>query len=341
MARTNKVWRLMHRPEGEIRQGDLQFRDEPLPALKDGEVLVRTVYLSVDPTNRIWMSDVDQYMPPVGVGDVMRAGVLGVVEDSKNAGFAVGDVVQGLGGYQLYTAANGAFLNKVPAGTGLPLTAFMSVLGFTTLTAYFGLLEVGQPKAGETVVVSTAAGAVGSMVVQMAKLKGCRVVGLTSTDEKCRWVTSDLGADACINYKKENVLEALRRHCPKGIDVYFENVGGEILDAALTLINFKGRIPVCGLISTYNDMYGDHRVPGPTMFRNILMKRVRVEGFIVSDFAPRFGEAMAEIAQWVSAGKLKWKVDIVDGLENAPQALARLFSSGNMGKLLVKVSPEP
>ena len=336
MARMNKQWRLKHRPEGEIKEGDLELVSVPVPELKDGQVLVRTVYLSLDPTNRIWMSDMDQYMPPVEVGDVMRGGGLGIVVESRHSNLSPGDVVQGgLSGWQEYFIADGAMLPKLPNDGSIPLDAFMSVLGATGMTAYFGLLDIGQPKAGETVVVSAAAGAVGSLVGQIAKIKGCRVVGIAGSDEKCAWITKDLGFDAAINYKKENVLESLKRHCPKGIDVYFENVGGEILDAVLTLINVGGRIPLCGLISTYN---ATDPVPGPYMFRNILMKRVRVQGFIITDYLPRFPEGVAQMGQWLGEGKLKYKVDIVKGLENAASAVNKLFTGENQGKLLVEVS---
>lgn len=339
MRNSNRQWVLRRRPEGEVSEGDLELVDAPKPEAGDGEILIRTIYLSLDPTNRIWMSDMDQYMPPVDIGDVMRGGTLGVVEQSKLDGFDVGDiVVPGLGGWQDYTLSDGTGVSKIPAGLGIPLDAFMSVLGATGMTAYFGLLEIGDPKPGETVVVSAAAGAVGSTVGQIAKIKGCRVVGIAGSDEKCKWVVDDLGFDACINYKKENVLEALRRECPNGIDVNFENVGGEILDAVLTLINENARIPLCGLISTYN-AEGD--VPGPYMFRNILMKRARVEGFIIIDFLERFAEGQAQMGQWLAEGKLKYRTDIVDGLETAPTALKRLFTGENTGKLLVRVSEEP
>jgi NADPH-dependent curcumin reductase CurA len=214
----------------------------------------------------------------------------------------------------------------------------MSVLGGTGLTAYFGLLDHGQPKAGETVVVSAAAGAVGSIVGQIAKLQGCRVVGIAGSDDKCRWLTTELGFDAAINYRKENVLEALRRHCPQGIDVDFENVGGETLDAVLALVNNYSRIVLCGLIATYND---DVKVAGPARFANILMKRVKVQGFIVTDFLKRFPEGRAQLAQWLNEGKLKYQVDVVRGLENAPKAVGKLFTGENKGKLLVQVSDEP
>jgi len=339
MRNSNRQWVLRQRPEGEVSEGDLELVDAPKPEAGDGEMLIRTIYLSLDPTNRIWMSDMDQYMPPVEIGDVMRGGTLGVVEQSNLDGFDVGDiVVPGLGGWQDYTVSDGTGVSKIPAGLGIPLDAFMSVLGATGMTAYFGLLDIGNPQPGETVVVSAAAGAVGSTVGQIAKIKGCRVVGIAGSDEKCKWVVDDLGFDACINYKTENVLEALRRECPDGIDVYFENVGGDILDAVLTLINQNARIPLCGLISTYN-AEGD--VPGPYMFRNILMKRARVEGFIIIDFLERFAEGQAEMGQWLAEGKLKYRTDIVDGLETAPTALKRLFTGENIGKLLVRVSDEP
>jgi len=339
MRNSNRQWVLRKRPVGDIAPGDLELVEAPKPTPGDGDILIRTVYLSLDPTNRIWMSDIDQYMPPVDIGDVMRGGTLGVVEQSNNAAFAVGDIViPGLGGWQDYAVSNGDGVTKIPPGLGIPLDAFMSVLGATGMTAYFGLLEIGQPKPGETVVVSAAAGAVGSTVGQIAKLKGCRVVGLAGSDEKCAWVVDELGFDACINYKRENVLSALRRACPDGIDVDFENVGGDILDAVLTLINQNARIALCGLISTYN-AEGD--VPGPYMFRNILMKRARVEGFIILDFLDRFADAQAQMGQWLAEGKLTYRTDIVDGLETAPQALGRLFTGGNIGKLLVRVSEEP
>lgn len=336
MTKMNRQWRLRHRPAGDLKQGDLQLVSEPVPALGPNQFLVRNIYLSLDPTNRIWMSDMDQYMPPVQIGDVMRGGTLGVVEASNNPGFKVGDIVQPfLGGWQDYVVAEAA--QPVPRGP-LPLTAFMSVMGMTGATAYFGLLDVGKPKAGETVVVSAAAGAVGSIVGQIAKLKGCRVVGLAGSNDKCRHVVDHLGFDACINYKTENVLEALRRECPNGIDVDFENVGGEILDAVLTLINDKARIVLCGLISSYN---ADKPVPGPYMFRNILMKKARVEGFIIIEYLGRMGEFIADMSQWLAEGKIKWDVDLQQGLEHAPVHLQRLFTGANTGKLIVQIGPEP
>jgi len=339
MRNSNRRWVLRKRPVGEVSEGDLELVETPRPEPGDGEFLIRTIYLSLDPTNRIWMSDMDQYMPPVEIGEVMRGGTLGVVEASRHPGFAEGDiVVPGLSGWQDYTVSDGTGVSKIPAGLGIPLDAFMSVLGATGMTAYFGLLDVGRPQPGETVVVSAAGGAVGSTVGQIAKIKGCRAVGIAGSDEKCRWAVDDLGFDACINYRKENVLDGLRRECPDGIDVDFENVGGETLDAVLTLINLRARIALCGLISTYNAA-GD--VPGPYMFRNILMKRARCEGFIIIDYLDRFPEAQAEMGQWLAEGKLKYRTTIVDGLETAPATLHKLFTGENIGKLLIRVSEEP
>ena len=333
----NRRWKLKKRPVGDLAPGDLELVSEAVPTPGPGQILIRNIYLSLDPTNRIWMSDMDQYMPPVEIGDVMRGGTIGVVEASNNPGFKVGDIVQPFDmGWQDYVVSNGA--QKLQVGPGLPILAYMGGLGMTAITAYFGLLDIGKPKPGETVVVSAAAGAVGSIVGQIAKLKGCRVVGLAGSDDKCKWVVDELGFDACINYRTENVLEALRCECPKGIDVYFENVGGEILDAVLTLINLEARIPVCGLISTYN---ADGPVPGPYMFRNILMKRALLKGFIVIDYFPRIAEFYADMPGWLASGQIKWKVDVRQGLENAPVILQDLFTGGNTGKLVVQIGPEP
>ncbi len=338
MTAINRQWCLAHRPEGDIEDGDLELRETPVPEPGAGQCLVRNIYLSLDPTNRIWMSDADQYMPPVEIGDVMRGGTIGVVERSNGGSFKVGDVIQGLGGWQDYYLTDGVGASRIPTEYGFPLPAYMGLLGMIGATAYFGLLDIGQPKAGETVVVSAAAGAVGSIVGQIAKLKGCRVVGIAGSDAKCQWLVDDLGFDAAINYKTEDVLAALRRHCPNGIDVDFENVGGEILDAVLSLLNLKARIVLCGLISQYN---ATEPVPGPYNFTQILMKRARLEGFIILDYAARFPEAITELGQWLSAGKIQYRVDIAEGLEHAPTTVKRLFSGGNTGKLMVKVSEEP
>lgn len=337
MTRMNRQWRLARRPVGEIQDGDLEFVTTPTPPLEEGQVLVRNVYLSLDPTNRIWMSDQEQYMPPVQIGEVMRGGTAGVVEESRDPNLPVGTaVVPWLGGWQDYVVAAGSACTPIPPG--FPLSAILSSMGLTGVTGYFGLLEIGKPKAGETLVVSAAAGAVGSIVGQIGKIKGCRVIGIAGSAEKCRWITEDLGFDAAINYKTEDVGEALDRHCPQGIDINFENVGGPIMDAVMQRMNNFGRMPLCGMISTYN---AEGPVPGPPSFPMVLMRRLTVQGFIVSDYIARWGEAVAQIGAWVSEGKIKYKVDIQPGLEHAPKTVKRLFSGDHDGKLLVQVSPPP
>ena len=334
-----KRWVLQHRPVGDIKPGDLKLVEEPIRDLADGEVLVRTLYLSLDPTNRIWMSDQDQYMPPVQIGDTMRGGSLGIVERSRSDRFKQGDVVNtGLGGWTSHVIANGGMLMPAPQLPGVPLTAYMSVLGATGLTAWFGLCDIGKPQPGETVVVSAAAGAVGSIVGQIAKLKGARVIGIAGGKAKCDWLVNDLGFDGAIDYKSEDVGAALDRLCPNGIDVNFENVGGEIMNAVFNRMNNFGRMPLCGMISTYND---DGRPTGPTDFSRTLMHRLTVRGFIITDFLPRAAEAMAELIPWVMEGKLKWKVHVDQGLEGAMDSLQRLFTGDHDGKLLIQVSPEP
>jgi NADPH-dependent curcumin reductase CurA len=275
-------------------------------------------------------------LPAVPLGDVMRGGAAGVVEESRNSGFATGDLVQGLLGWQRYVVSNGAGLSKLPPRT--PLVAYFGALGHIGLTAYFGLLDIGKPKEGETLVVSAAAGAVGSLVGQIGKIKGCRVVGLAGSDDKCGWLTKDLGFDAVINYKKEKVLAALKQHCPKGIDIYFDNVGGEILDAALALINLHARIPLCGMISQYT---ATAPPAGPSNLSRLIMCRGRMEGFLVTDYLSRAGEAIPELMKWMKEGRLKFRVDVVPGLEHAPRAINRLYDGTNTGKLIVKVSEEP
>jgi len=338
--RTNRSWRLRQRPEGIIDENDLELVTDEIPEIQEGQVLAKTIYFSLDPTNRIWMSDIDQYMEPVEIGDIMRAGgSLAIVEESKVPHVKVGDIVQGgmHGGWQEYFIIPGEEAAAIPLVESIPLTALISVLGFTGPTAYFGFLDIGQPKKGETVVVSAAAGAVGSIVCQIAKIKGCRVVGIAGSDEKCNWLKNDLKVDEVINYKKDDILESLKEKCPEGIDIYFENVGGETLDAALTLMNNYGRIPVCGLISMYNDW----ETPGPKMFRNILMKRLTVKGFLVSDYLDRYAESLGALSEWMAEGKIQYKVDIVEGIENAPSAVNKLFTGENNGKLVIKVSDEP
>lgn len=335
----NRQWILRRRPQGDVTQQDLEFVETPLRDIAEGEVLVRNIYLSLDPTNRIWMSDQDQYLPPVEIGDVMRGGVIGVVEKSRSDRFKPGQIVNpGLGGWQDYTIAHEGMLNATPSIPGVPLTAYMSVLGGTGLTAWFGMVDIGKPKPGETVVVSAAAGAVGSIAGQIAKLKGARVIGIAGGPAKCRWLTEELGFDGAIDYKNEDVGAALDRLCPGGIDVNFENVGGKIMDEVISRMNNWGRVALCGMISTYN---ADGPAPGPSDFGRILMHRLLIQGFIVIDYLPRAGEALAELVPWILSGQLKWKAHVEPGLENALDAMGRLFSGDHDGKLLVQISPEP
>jgi NADPH-dependent curcumin reductase CurA len=334
--RLNQRWLLTARPQGLARETDFTWEEASAGEPSDGQILVRIVYLSLDPTNRVWMNEADSYLPAVGLGTVMRGGGLGVVEESRNPKFAVGDLVQGLLGWQRYALSDGRSLAKVTR-LPIPLTAYLGVLGHIGLTAYFGLLDIAKPREGETLVVSAGAGAVGSLVGQIGKLRGCRVVGIAGSEGKCRWMRDELGFDAVVNYRIENMDEALRRHCPDGIDIYFDNVGGKILETALDHLAMRARVVVCGLISQYNAS----EVQGPSNLGRLILQRARMEGFLCSDYAERAMEAFADLVQWMVAGKLHYKVDVVEGLENAPRALNRLFDGSNVGKLLVRVSEEP
>jgi len=336
--KTNRQILLAARPVGMVKESDFKRHETAIPEPKDGEFLVRTIYLSLDPTNRGWMNAQDTYMPAIKIGEVVRGVGLGVVEQSKNPAYKPGDIVFGMVGWQDYHLGRaGDPMAMMVLPPGAPLVPSLSVFGATGLTAYFGLLDIGQPKAGETVVVSGAAGATGSVAGQIAKIKGCRAIGIAGSAEKCRWVTEDLGFDACIDYKRENVGQRLGETCPGGIDVYFDNVGGEILDTVLEQIKQNARIVLCGAISMYNAV---ELPPGPKNYMNLIIKRARMEGFIVTDFLPRFPEGIMQLMQWVGEGKVKHAEDIVDGLENAPAALNRLFTGANKGKLIVRVSAE-
>lgn len=334
MTNVNRQWRLATRPVGLIKESDFEWSEEPVPTPGEGEILVRNNYLSLDPTNRGWLYEKETYLPPVAIGEVMRGITIGAVEQSRNASFQEGTLVQGLLGWQDYALTDGTGLTTLPKESSIPLTAYFGLLGHIGLTAYFGLLDIGKPKAGETLVVSAAAGAVGSLVGQIGKIKGCRVIGIAGSEEKCRWLEDELGFDAAINYKTEPVLESLKKHCPDGIDIYFDNVGGEILDAVLSLINLRSRIVLCGMISQYNAV---EPVPGPYNLVNLIMKRARIEGFIVLDYMNRAQEVIGDIGKWFAEGKIQYRVDVVDGLENAPRAINKLFDGSNKGKLIVKV----
>ncbi len=332
----NRQFRLKTRPSGRIKTSDFDLVEAAIPEPGPGEALVRNLYLSLDPTNRIWMSDMDQYMPPVELGAVMRGGGIGVVVKSNTPAYKVGDHVSGLVGWQDYTIAGEApelRMGVIPKGLPVPLTTMMGACGMTGLTAYFGLLELGQPKAGETVVVSAAAGAVGSVVGQIAKIKSCRAVGIAGGKEKCRFLVESLGFDAAIDYKAPDWKEQLVEATPDGIDVNFENVGGEIMEAVMARMNLFSRMPLCGMISGYNTDQ-----PMRADFSPILMRRITVRGFIVIDFMAKYAEGAMQLAQWVAEGRLKHNETIVDGLEQAPTAVNKLFDGENIGKLIVKIA---
>ena len=337
MNLTNHQFRLAARPVGLPKRSDWNYVEEPVREPGPGEVLVKTLYLSLDPAMRGWMNEGRSYIAAVGIGDVMRAGGAGRVIASGNPAFAVGDHVTGILGMQEYAligadAAKG--LTKVDPKL-VPLPVYVGALGATGLTAYFGLLEVGKAKAGDTVVVSGAAGATGMIAGQIAKIKGCRAVGIAGGPEKCNYIVKELGFDAAIDYKKENVVEGLRKHCPKGVDVYFDNVGGEILDAVLSQLARGARVVLCGAVSQYNSTTG---IKGPSNYLSLLVNSARMEGFIVFNYLARYGEAAREMAGWMMAGKLKSKEDIVEGFQTFPDTLLKLFRGENVGKLMIKVA---
>ncbi len=333
MNTTNRQVRLAARPEGLPKRSDWKFTEESVRAPAEGEVVVKVLYLSLDPAMRGWMNDAKSYIRPVAIDEVMRAGGVGVVVESKSPKFAPGDNVVGSLGVQLYCVAKEKELTKVDPR--MPLPVYLSALGMPGMTAYFGLLEVGLAKAGDTVVVSGAAGAVGTVVGQVAKIKGCRVVGIAGGADKCAYIVKELGFDAAIDYKGEDVKKALRTHCPNGIDVYFDNVGGDILEAALANLARRARIVVCGAISQYN---ATAPIKGPSNYLSLLVNRARMEGMVVFDYADRYAEAAREMAGWMMQGKLKSKEDIVEGLDTFPETLLMLFKGENHGKLVLKVA---
>ena len=335
VATSHRVIKMASHPSGALEDDDFDLVDERVPEPADGEALVRTLYLSLDPAIRVWMNGIDTYVPGIHVGDVMRAGGLGEVVQSRNAAYTEGDLVFGMMQWSEYCIARAGPDGMMTLPRQEPITAFLSVLGVTGLTAYFGMFDVAQPKEGETVVVSGAAGAVGSVAGQIGKIIGCRVVGIAGGPEKCAWITDELGFDAWIDYKSEDVAARLRETCPDGIDVFFDNVGGEILDAVLGQINLHARIALCGAISQYDTA---ELSPGPRNFLNLIPQRGRVEGFILLDYRDRFVDAILQLGQWVQEGRIRYAEDIVDGLENAPTAFRRLFSGENTGKLIVKVA---
>ncbi len=330
----NRQFRLAARPQGKAKPSDWDLVEEPVVEPKDGEFLVEVLYISLDPAMRGWMNEGRSYVPPVQIGEVMRALCAGRVLDSKHPGFESGDHVVGVFGVQEYAVSDGTGVIKVDPNL-VSLPTYLGALGMPGMTAYFGLLDVGKAKAGDTVVVSGAAGAVGTVAGQIGKIKGCRVVGIAGGPEKCSFVVEELGFDAAIDYKSEDVRAGLKEHCPKGVDVYFDNVGGEILDVVLTRLARKARIVICGAISQYNNE-GPFR--GPSNYMSLLVNRARMEGFVVFDYADRYPEAAGEMAGWMAEGKLKSREDVVEGFENFPETLLKLFTGENVGKLVLKVT---
>ncbi len=330
----NRLVRLKSRPVGMVRRDDFDIVDEPAADAGEGEFRVRVEYVSLDPAMRGWISAGKSYVPPVEIGAVMRGFAAGIVDQSNHPDYKVGDAVAGLLGVQHYAVSKGARCFKVDPSKA-PLERWIGGLGMPGQTAYFGLIEVGKPKPGETVVVSAASGAVGSIVGQIARIVGCRAVGIAGGPEKCRYVVDELGFDACVDYKGGNLAGELQSACPDGVDVYFENVGGEILDTVLPMMNLFGRIPVCGLISAYN---ATEPQPGPKNLRSILVNRLTVRGLIVFDFQDRMAEANEKLGQWHAEGKLKMREDVREGGVDAfPDVLNLLYTGGNFGKLVLKL----
>jgi NADPH-dependent curcumin reductase CurA len=335
MTDRNRRLVLAERPTGMVDDSTCSVEEVEVPELGPGEALARVRYLSIDPTIRTWMDDAQGYLPPIGVGDVIRGGGVAEIVESNSERYEPGDLVFGMTGWQDYVVADEGerFYQTLPAGVA-PTTA-LGVLGITGVTAYFGLLDVGKLKEGDVVVVSAAAGSTGSSVGQIAKIKGAgKVVGIAGGPEKCKWIVDELGFDAAIDYKGEDVSARLREECPEGIDLYFDNVGGEILDACLGQLALRGRVVLCGAIASYNE---SGRRTGPPNYRSLIIRRGRMEGFIILDYFDRLPAAQAELGGWLAEGKLKSAEHVVEGLERAPEALNLLFTGGNTGKVLVKL----
>jgi NADPH-dependent curcumin reductase CurA len=334
-AKTNRQWILKSRPSGPVEESCFEWQEVPVGSPGEGEVVVRNLMLSFDPTQRGWMT-MDTYVPMIPLGDVVRAGSVGQIVESRKEGFEPGDLVNGAFGWQDYAVTDGGgMMPMTKLAPGTPLNLAMGVLGITGLTAYFGTLDIGEPKPGETFVVSGAAGATGSVAGMIAKLKGCRVVGIAGGEAKCKWLEAEGGFDASIDYKNENVAERLRELCPDGIDIYFDNVGGEILNDVLLQLARNARVILCGAISGYEL---DELPPGPSNYFNMVMVHGRMEGFLVLDYLTRFQEGITQLAAWYAEGKVKQLEDVQEGLENAPRTFMRLFSGENMGKQLLKIA---
>lgn len=332
---------LAARPEGAPKDSDFDLVESPITEPGDGEVLCRTIYMSLDPYMRGRMNDTKSYVPPVQIGEVMTAGAVSEVMASNNDRFAAGDIVCGLTGWQEYSIGDGRGLRKVDPAIA-PISTAVGVLGMPGMTAYTGLLNIGQPKEGETLVVAAASGPVGATVGQIAKIKGCRAVGIAGSDEKCAFVTDELGFDACLNHRDAGFADALAAACPDGIDIYWENVGGAVFEAVLPLLNPFSRVPVCGMIAHYNATSlpeGPNKIP--ILMRQVLTNRILIRGFIVFDFADQEGEFLEAVSGWIRDGRLQYREDVVDGLENAVAAFQGLLDGKNFGKLVVRVGSEP
>jgi len=332
----NRRLLLKTRPEGLVKNSDFDLVEEAVPEIGEGEALIRTTFLSLDPTNRVWMTDAPGYLPPVQIGEVMRSGGIGRVVASNSPRYEVGQLVNGFTGWQDYVVASDSLpFTPLPAIPGVPDSAFLGALGMTGLTAYFGITDVAQVGEGDTVVISAAAGAVGSVAGQISKILGARVVGIAGGPAKCAWLTNELGFDAAVDYKADDWLAQLKAATPDGIDVDFENVGGEVMEAVFARLNIGARVALCGLISGYNDPEGPG---GPANFGALISKRAKVQGFLILDYFGQMEAAVGQLAQWMAEGKLQHRETVVEGLENTPESLNLLFAGQNTGKLVVKIA---
>ncbi len=335
----NRQWRLASRPTGMVTESDFVYGEEPKPTIEDGQFLVRVLYVSFDPAMRGWMTEDPGYMPPIELGRIMRASGLGQVLESRHEEFAAGEIVSGGFGWQDYAVSDGRGPLTVQRIDAVhPLPSYLGILGGTGLTAYFGMLDVAKPKAGDTVVVSGAAGATGSIAAQIAKLQQCRVIGIAGGASKCRWLTDELGLNAAIDYKSDDIDARLGELCPKGIDVFFDNVGGAVLETVLGHMAVWGRIASCGMISGYN---AEQPPVGPRNLFLIITRRIRMEGFLILDYASRFNEARRALSAWLASGKITSRDDVQEGFENIPATFLRLFRGANIGKQLLKVADPP
>ena len=335
----NRMLKLKDRPMGAVSSENFELFEEEVLDIEEGQMLIKVLYLSFDPTQRGWLNDIPSYMPPVQIGEVMRAGAVGQVVESRNKNFTEGDLVQGSFGWQEYVVTDGSsdFMPAQKIPEGITPTSALSVFGVTGLTAYFGMLDIGKPQEGDTVLVSGAAGATGSVAGQIAKIKGAsKIIGIAGGSDKCKWVVEEAGYDHCIDYKNENLGQKITELAPEGLNIYFDNVGGPILESSLACIAQKARVVLCGGISSGYSM--ESLPPGPSTLMNLVIQRARMEGFIVIDYAERFPDAIIDLGEWVGEGKIVYREDIAEGLENCPETLGNLFKGKNLGKQLLKLA---